>query len=189
MKFALLTLLAILSGFSEIQHEGKWIIHSNSQLLIHGRTNVNSFTCLISCYNNVDTLAYSYDEAEKAMVFTKNRMEIPVYNFDCGNPMITKDFRLTTKAAQHPYLQIAFLSLDKVNKGSINGKLEISLAGITRHVSVTFIHQPVGDFLQLRGNHSVCFTDFGMQAPARMMGLVRVQEDLNVEFNLLIKPI
>ncbi len=143
---------------------------------------------MIDCYNNVDTLSFGYNESGKTMVFTKNKMEIPVYNFDCGNPMITKDFRLTTKAAQHPYLQIAFLSLDRANKENMC-KMEISLAGVTRQVSVTIITQPVGNFLQLRGNHSVCFSDFGMHAPARMMGLIKVQEDLNVEFNFLIKPI
>lgn len=186
MKLIALIVLGILPGFSGMQQEGKWVIHSNSQLLIHGRTNINSFTCMISCYNNIDTLTYSYNEPEKIRVFAKNKMEIPVYNFDCGNPLITKDFRFTTKAEQHPYLQIAFLSLDNANT---TGKMEISLAGITREVSVAFITKPVGHFIQLRGNHSVCFADFGLQAPARMMGLVKVQEDLNVEFNLLIKPI
>lgn len=189
MKFIVLLVLVIASGFSEIQNEGKWIIHSNSQLLIHGRTNVNSFTCLISCYNNVDTLSYRYSESDKIMTFTKNKMEIPVYNFDCGNPLITKDFRLTTKASQFPYLQIAFISLNKTTKENTTGILEISLAGRSRQVSVAFNTKSVGNFLQLTGNHSVCFNDFGMQAPARMMGLVKVQEDLTVEFNLLIKPI
>jgi hypothetical protein len=191
MKFSTLLLLVLLSGFSTIQYEGQWVIDANSQLLIHGRTNVNSFTCTINCYNQIDTLAYrySYDERGKSMMFSKNKMELPVYNFDCGNPMITKDFRITTKATQHPYLQIAFLSLDNVNKVNPTAKMEISLAGTTREVTVIFNTQFVGDLIQLKGSHPVCFADFGMQAPARMMGLVKVQEDLTVEFNLLVNPI
>jgi hypothetical protein len=46
-----------------------------------------------------------------------------------------------------------------------------------------------GDFLLLSGNHSVSFADFELQAPQRMLGIVKVQGDLRVEFKLLIRPI
>jgi hypothetical protein len=186
----LLPLLIALTATSLIQEHGKWVIDYNSQLLIHGQTNVNSFTCLISCYNSTDTLNYQINQQSKELAFDKNIMVVPIYNFNCGNNLITKDFRTTVKAEHYPYLTISFVSLEQNSESSINnGTLDIALAGVTKRVAVKFTQRKNGDFLQLSGNHSVCFTDFELQAPERMLGLVKVQKDLRVEFKLLIRPI
>lgn len=192
MKRLVLLTLPFLSLFFQATtyQEGKWVIDYNSQLLIHGQTNVNKFTCFISCYNNVDTLAYNLSPKTKDLVFEKNAMIIPLYNFNCGNNLITKDFRTTVKADQYPYLKIAFLSLDNNTKtGNATARMEITLANVVKRVTVKFNLNPKGEFLQLTGNHEVCFTDFALEAPQRMMGLVKVQEALHVEFNLLIRPV
>lgn len=192
MKLITPLLLFILLLFCQAatHQEGKWVIDYNSQLLIHGQTNVNKFTCFISCYNNVDTLAYNLSPKSKDLVFEKNGMIIPLYNFNCGNSLITKDFRTTVKADQYPYLKISFLSLDKNFKtGQAAARMEITLANVVKRVTVKFDLNPKGEFLQLTGNHEVCFADFALEAPQRMMGLVKVQEALQVEFNLLIRPV
>jgi hypothetical protein len=169
---------------------GKWVIDYNSQLLIHGKTNVNSFTCFISCYNNNDTLEYDHDISKRELKFKTNKMVIPVYNFNCGSNLITKDFRRTAKADKNPYLNIGFISLEKnADDLHMQAKMQIQLAGVTKLVDVQFEARTQGSFLQLTGTHQVRFADFGMKAPARALGLVKVNEDLIVEFNLLIKPI
>lgn len=191
MKYLIpILLLFVLTAASSIEDRGKWVIDYNSQLFIHGQTNVNSFTCFISCYNSNDTLTYQADTKSKTLEFDQNMMIIPIFNFNCGNNLITKDFRTTVKADKNPYLNISFVSLEQ-NSGSVadKGLLEITLAGVTRRVSVKFTQTKKGDFLQLSGNHSVCFSDFALQAPARMLGLVKVEEDLRVEFKLLIRPL
>ncbi len=186
----LLFLTLMLFCQATTHQEGKWIIDYNSQLLIHGQTNVNKFTCFISCYNNVDTLAYSLSPKSKALMFEKNGMVIPLYNFNCGNTLITKDFRATVKADQYPYLKIAFLSFDKnIQADQATARMEITLANVVKRVTVKFNMNTKGDFLQLTGDHEVCFADFSLEAPQRMMGLVKVQEALHVEFNLLIRPV
>lgn len=117
-------------------------------------------------------------------------MIIPIYNFNCGNNLITKDFRTTVKAEKHPYLNIAFVALDQKAEG-LRGKgiLDITLAGVTKRVMVKFTETKKGDFISLTGNHTVCFADFELHAPQRMLGMVKVQDDLRVEFKLLIRPI
>jgi hypothetical protein len=67
--------------------------------------------------------------------------------------------------------------------------MEITLAGVTKTATVHFTLKPKGDFLQLTGRYAVSFSDFNLEAPERMMGLVKVKEDLLVEFNLLIRPV
>jgi hypothetical protein len=191
MKYTLSILLLLsLTAASTIEERGKWIIDYNSQLMIHGKTNVSNFTCFISCYNSTDTLNYELDTKTKNLIFDKNKMVIPVFNFNCGNSMITKDFRETVNVDQYPYLIIAFLSLNRnVDDDLATGKMEITLAGIVKTATVNFNIKPKGDFIQLTGRHGVAFSDFNLKAPERMLGLVKVKEDLLVEFNLLIRPI
>jgi hypothetical protein len=54
---------------------------------------------------------------------------------------------------------------------------------------VKFTEAKKGDFISLTGNHTVCFADFELHAPQRMLGMVKVQDDLRVEFKLLIRPV
>jgi hypothetical protein len=56
-------------------------------------------------------------------------------------------------------------------------------------LTLAFEQTKKDDFLLLSGNHSVFFADFELEAPQRMLGLVKVQGDLRVEFKLLIRPI
>lgn len=191
MKYIVtLFLLLTLTAATRIQERGKWVIDYNSQLSIHGQTNVNNFTCLIGCYNSVDTLTYAYDKGTNRMVFAENDMIVPVYNFNCGNNLITKDFRSTVKADAYPYLTISFVTLDKDQSlAKATAVMDINLAGVSKKVTVRFNMIRKGDFILLTGKHGVCFGDFQLQAPARMLGLVKVQDDLSVEFNLLIRPL
>lgn len=191
MKYFLaLLLLPVLTSTTPIEDRGKWVIDYNSQLMIHGKTNVSSFTCFISCYNSTDTLNYELDTKTRNLTFDRNKMVIPVFNFNCGNTMITKDFRKTVNVDKYPYLNIAFVSLDRKGVDDLaSGNMEITLAGVTKTATVHFNLKPKGDFLQLTGRYGVSFSDFNLEAPERMMGLVKVKEDLLVEFNLLIRPI
>lgn len=191
MKYVLaFFLLLILTATTPIEERGKWVIDYNSQLMIHGKTNVSSFTCFISCYNSTDTLNYELDTKTKNLIFDKNKMVVPVFNFNCGNSMITKDFRATVNVDKYPYLNIAFLSLDRNGEDDLaSAKMEITLAGVVKTATLQFNIKPKGDFIQLTGRHAVSFSDFNLEPPNRMMGLVKVQEDLLVEFNLLIRPV
>lgn len=189
MKYLLLLSLLALTAATGIER-GKWVIDYNSQLSIHGQTNVNRFTCFISCYNSVDTLTYEQGTERGILEFEANKMIIPVYNFNCGNSLITKDFRTTLKAEKNPYLTLSFVTLEKHPGGpKATAQLDITLAGVSKKVTVQFDLIQKGNFLNLTGKHSVCFADFQLHAPERMMGLVKVQDDLHVEFNLLIRPL
>jgi hypothetical protein len=143
MKYFLaLFLLVILTATAPIEERGKWVIDYNSQLMIHGKTNVSSFTCFISCYNSTDTLNYELDTHTKNLIFDKNKMVIPVFNFNCGNSMITKDFRQTVNVDKYPYLNIAFLSLDRNGDDDLaSANMEITLAGVVKTATLRFTHK------------------------------------------------
>jgi hypothetical protein len=193
MRVSLLILISFfLLGNQEPNMPGKWVIDTSSKLFIHGYTNVNQFTCAMDCYNNADTLEYidNYKSCDLTFNKNKNEMSIPVRSFDCGNNMITKDFWHTIRAEKHPNLRIRFISIEKLNNAnSVGGTVEIVLAGVTKQYNIRYRTKASGNTLQLKGTQLVCFSDFGLTPPQRMLGLIQVQENLKVEFNLMLKSI
>lgn len=181
-------LLLVASGFSE---QGRWVIDPTSRLAIHGATNVNTFKCLLESYNLGDTLEYVRERASIEMKLTRNRMRIPVRNFDCGNRQITKDFWQTLKSDHYPELEICFRSFRKSSipdKSYVDGVVDITLAGATKRYTVRyFARTPNPETLLLTGVQQVNFADFRLEPPQKMMGLIQVQECLDVEFNLTLK--
>ncbi len=188
VMFAAVALLS--SSFSD---QGRWIIDPQSKLSIHGATNVNTFKCMLGAYNMHDTLEYVRDKASIEMNLTRNRMRIPVRNFDCGNKQITKDFWSTLKSERYPELEISFRSFrrnDISDKSYVDGVVDITLAGATKRYTVRyFARTPDNETLLLTGTQEVNFSDFKLEPPQKMMGLIQVQECLNVEFNLMLRSL
>ena len=189
MKNIILIIVLLISVSAvPTKKQGKWIVGAGSQLLISGKTNVNSFTCSILHYNHVDTLGYTVKNKE--LIFDENLIAIPVHEFDCGNRLITKDLRRTVKADQQPYLYIAFISLNKnLNTNHAIAKMEIRLAGVAKSIDVPLSLDANGELLELSGSQEISFKDFKLVAPRHLLGMVKVQQELNVVFNLVIKPI
>lgn len=193
LRVTISVLLLMMLVAASPMNNGKWIVDPQSRITIHGYTNVNSFTCLVDCYQITDTLVYTSQVAACQLVFAHNTMSIPVRNFDCGHQMITKDFRSTLKEKDFPDLKIHFRSLKTLtlkHDDVVEGVVDIVLAGVTKRYEVQYtIRRPDAQHLYLRGTRNVNFSDFKLTAPQRMMGLIQVQECLNVEFNLTLKAL
>lgn len=183
-------LAVVMSSFSE---QGRWIIDPKSTLSIYGSTNVNSFRCMYDSYNLNDTLEYVQDSRSIEMKITRNRMRIPIRSFDCGNKQITRDFWQTLKSERYPELEISFRSFrNSVMRDNtyVDGVVDITLAGATKRYVVRY-HATVPDSetLFLVGMQAVNFSDFKLEPPQKMMGLIQVQECLEVEFKLKLKTL
>lgn len=195
MRIIYLLLAWVLMGAGfPAQQQNKWIIDSSSRLLIRGNTNVNSFTCSIDSYQSGDTLEYQINQRSCDLVFLRNEMVIPVEDFSCGNEMITKDFWQTLNSDRHPNLKIRFISLnnfdDPATSSKVSGRVTITLSGVTRSFNITYtIQSNKGRIFSMVGKQVVCFSDFELKPPKKMMGLIQVQEDLEVEFHLNIIPV
>lgn len=196
MKLLVLSLILIitapfLSSDATLVH--RFIVLPASKLSIDGKTNVNSFTCSIAKYNGSDTLVLHEGGKNVRPVFVKGSVGLDASTFDCGMAIMTSDFRRTIKSDVYPAIVIDFISFErtptyKQGKENFIGILKISLAGVSRlfEVDCSIETQPNG-LIHLKGARSFTFSDFGLKPPTRMMGTIKVQEDLNVKFHLVLK--
>lgn len=190
-KIYLLSCVSLFT-FTSFVERGKWLIQSESRLTIYGTSNVSDFVCRMDSYASRDTLEYNRDPKSSELTFIKNRMTIPIRNFDCGNNQITKDFRHTLQVDKHPHLDVRFISLQNfvASQPTVQGFINITLAGkTTRYVVVYEVKRINAKTIKLVGKQFVNFSDFNLEPPQKMFGLIQVAEQLNVEFDLFLKEV
>ncbi len=168
------------------------IVQPSSTLTIDGKTNVNSFRCGITQYTGKDTLVIQEGSPLRKPLFVKGKVSLQASHFDCGMQMMTNDFNTTLKSKEYPYIVIDFKSFERLPdykkaEDKFNGTMTISLGGITKVVDIVCsIKANPGGQIHLSGGRPFLFSDFNLQPPDKMMGLIKIQQELMVQFNLVL---
>ena len=167
----------------------KWNIEKTSTLKILGSSNVHDFKCDVIGYASSDTIIFNEFINNVKHIPLKGAIKIDINTIDCHNFIITRNFRNTLKSKEFPFLVVKFLSLDHLpnfasNKDHIQGVVEIELGGVAKKFEILYKIQKNGKFLILNGQRNFIFSDFELQAPTILGGLVRIYNNFNVEFNL-----
>lgn len=183
-----------LTGFKPSPEKGelvhRLIVQPSSKLTIDGKTNVNAFQCAITQYVGRDTLVLR-EGRNRRPVFTQGFVGLNAATFDCGMQMMTHDFRKTIKSKEFPVVSIEFISFERLPKygaaEAFKGKMKISLAGVTKPFEMTCtIETESSGYIHLKGSRRFTFADFNLEPPSHMMGLVKVQDALDVSFHLVL---
>jgi YceI-like domain len=182
---------------SAVSHHPKahvrWAVQQNSNLSVQGSSNVNRFSCIIKSIGICDTLFVTDNNA--TAVALKGCLKIDVLAFNCHNSLIQKDLRKTLKAEEYPKMTIRFLSLKKMplltrQSEAITGWVEVELAGTKKvmELNYLFVTNTAGDIL-LNGARKFCFSDFSLQPPRKMAGLVKIKDEFDVQFQLVLRRV
>jgi hypothetical protein len=170
-----------------------WVVESGSLLNIEGSSNINRFTCHVRQYLQSDTLRWVRDDRAKKLLFRHSAVNIEISQFDCHHKFITADLRKTLRSDKYPFLRIHFLSMDDltwVQEGQkVRGQVNIELAGLVKKYDMeyTVIHEQ-GNRFRLCGSRKIYFSDFSLVPPSKLAGLLKINEEIKVNFELLFRP-
>lgn len=168
------------------------IIQPASSLTIKGKSNFNSFQCRIMEYTGSDTLVLVENGENRYPVFQKGFVGLAASSFDCGIKLITHDFRETIKSKEYPVVSIEFISFERTPsysgmKEEFRGELEISIGGVTKPFGMNFTMETNdAGVIHFKGTRNFTFTDFNLEPPSKMMGLIKVEDLLTVNFHLVL---
>ncbi len=120
---------------------------------------------------------------------------IPVRDFTANNKMVYRDFLEMVNASSHPYISITmaeeeFLSLYNGMKRRTT-QIGVTVAGVTMRYDIPcLISNCANNRIAIRGTKSLKLTDFKLDPPGKTLGLIRVQDQLiiNFEFSLPAEP-
>lgn len=192
MKLMLLLIGTFLFKGTPAPTAERWVIQKNSTLSIEGRSNVNSFRCDITEYLQPDTICLFKDEQTMKPFHIKGGLSININRFDCHHKYITNDLRRTLKADEQPVLKIKLLSIGYYNGNAenIKGWVSIEMAGVSKTTEVDYqVQNSNPDILQLNGTRKLKFADFGLKPRQKIAGLIKVEEELTVRFQLILRSI
>ena len=173
----------------------RWLVQRSSNLTIEGKSNISNFTCEIKGSNITDTLTINYEDDGGQITFVRKQIRINTISADCGNNLITNDFRETLKSDQYPDIFLNFLTLERpqlrdFSAMKVNGTIEIIIAAVARKYEVTYqiIPHTTGK-IELIGSQKMKLGDFKLRPPTRLLGLLKVEEEITVDFHLQLTPL
>ncbi len=194
MKVLLFMLSFFLLGFQPSSGvQTTWVVETGSSLVIDGSSNVNTFSCVVKKYLNCDTLRMFPEGRTRRLRFKQCTIHIDVGQIDCRHRFITSDLRKTLRYPEIEYMKIHFVSLDDPFPVSasqrIRGVVDIELAGRIKRIELWFdvSHQASGRLLHLSGQKELLFSDFKLEPPKKMAGMIKINEELKVNVDLFFR--
>lgn len=162
-------------------------ISPKSELEIVGSTNVSTFTCSFNVQNLNKPLRIGYWEGKDLIRFQKSTLVLDNSFFDCGGKGINKDFHILLRTRAYPQI---LLTLKEIKKKAIAGNkvealIEIQIAGVNRSYVVE-VDAKQEDDLHLNGQLKLNITDFNLEAPKKILGLIVVSEEIEILFKLIV---
>lgn len=175
-------------GFAPAEEPTAFVLGDESRLWIEGTSTVRDFTCEALQVAGVGTV----ETGEAATADLDAVVAVAVRAFDCGVSQMNRDFYDALKARQHPGIRVVLTRAQVLAPPTDEAWADlrvwgtITLAGTRRAVEVTAQGRRLPDGrVQVRGGHTLHMTDFGIEPPSGLLGLVRAHDKITVRFDLV----
>ncbi|MER3375018.1 MAG: YceI family protein [Allomuricauda sp.] len=190
-KTALLGLLVISwFSFNDPERETKVRVAPESEVVISGTTNVNQFTCKYNLQELEMPIRLIYDEKSEQIQFKNAELKLVNDCFDCGGKAINKDFQELLKTERHPQVELKLLYVDppSPNQSKVDVGVEIKIAGVSRkYQSVLYCEQTSN--ICVNGTLELKLSDFELEPPKKMLGMIKVDDEIRVHLTLQMSEI
>ncbi|KAB5487533.1 MULTISPECIES: YceI family protein [Flagellimonas] len=185
-----MTLLFIGAFFSAPERETRVWVAPESEVVIKGTTNVNAFTCRYNVQELEVPVQLTYNEKVEQIQFKNAKLKLANDCFDCGGKAINKDFRELLKTERHPQVELRLLHVDPLESDAqkIGVGMEITIAGVARKYQTTLNCVQAGDIC-VNGSLDLLLSDFGLEPPRKVLGMIKVDNKIKVQFSLKLKEI
>jgi polyisoprenoid-binding protein YceI len=138
-------------------------------------TRPNAAVALIAGEKAVTTVAFS----------------VPAASLDCKNGQMNEHMLKALKAGKNPTIAFDLGTYDLLEtSGKVRANLTgtLSLGGVTKPITVNAeLAQEATGGVRVKGVYELRMTDYGLKAPSLMMGAMKVNELVKVNFDLLLK--
>ena len=205
--------LALLSP-SVCHAQLQYVPSGDSRVWIEGTSTVNDFTCSTQQIEGhawlglqvqkqstpaaesrtaLDTTGSQSSPASEAPVV---RARVPVRALDCGKRRQNEDLYEAMKASEHPTIRYEIVKAEVVAAPDtsrdhyvVDAIGHLTIAGETRTVRLTLDGRRLDDgHIHARGSLPMQMTNFNVDPPTAMLGLIRVRDSITVHFDITAAP-
>jgi len=118
---------------------------------------------------------------------------LKVVSFDCGHRIMNRDFHQALGGEKSPYIEIKLLearpltSTQRTQNGKIRIEISIKINGRVKNTDLV-VEYSTSDHLSysIVGSKNLKMSDFGIDPPSPALGLVKVRDQVTINFNLQV---
>lgn len=158
-----------------------------SLLVIRGKSNVNKFSCDYNSYNLSDSLSIFYEKVKDKLVFSDASLSLSVESFDCARRGINRDFKKLLKSKEFPFIKMTLkdVLLKKEKKDTLFTNISFTICNLTKEYKIPVAFRKKNEFLEFDGSIIINIEDFDLKAPNKVLGLIKVDNSIEINFNLI----
>lgn len=172
-------------------------ILEGSNLSISGSSNVHDFTCACQQDFIPDVIEMDIPSKKIEILFSRTDLHITTKTLDCGKKLMNQDMYETLKADEYPFITITLKKAIQdpeyclstcINWVEMNVIAEISIAGTCKLVPL-FVEakQIEEDSYRFVSSTKLQMTDFNIEPPEALMGMIKVSNDITIELDLSVR--
>lgn len=180
-------LLCTVSALAQGEMVSKTIkILPGSQLSIQGDTNITEFGCGFDTDYLEGCKKINYTENENDIYFKNAILILKNKGFDCGSKGINKDFHSLLKTSEYPQISLQLIKVNFLQPDKGIALVNITIAGISREYTLPINIPKALD--RFTGNLRLNINDFNLEPPRKMLGLIVIKKEIEINFDILVKP-
>lgn len=173
-----------------------FVVLDASSFWINGTTTVNAFTCRVEDVRGSGRVPHVPASDVPVSLEQSPSLDVPVRQFDCGNKRMSKDLREALHAETHPTIQFRLDKVERITRPADPShdwyRLDVvgalTIAGTERRVQISAWGRPVaGEVYRVSGCKELQMTAFGIDPPTKFLSLIKVRNDIEVHFDLLVE--
>lgn len=178
---------------SVAQTQVKVNLLESSLLTVHGSTNLLNFQ-LKQPGNKIlnKSIILVAEKHGNKLYLSQNKLTIVVKNFKSENFIAQSEFYKLMQTDKHPHLHIKLnyfeFNTESENQFSTgNASLNINITGVSKNYDFPVSATVHDNHIKVTGRKKMNIQDFGLVAPTAMLGMVKVSEWIEIEFNIVCK--
>ena len=202
-KCSLTLTLALIVFFSgpeiKAQEVTEYVISNElSTLLFNGDASVNDFS--VTAENIQGSVRFISEGEEIAPgsidSAAKGQVTIPVKSMKGGNFLFNRDMYSALNAKEYPNIRFTLADLNALQVDTLSNESsafeatgDLTISGATREITFTVITSSGKDNqLQVEGNTNLLMSDFDIQPPKKVFGALKVEDKVEITFNIVLNP-
>ncbi|MFD1603998.1 YceI family protein [Flavobacterium artemisiae] len=149
------------------------LVINKIEIKIKGKSTVGDYNCDNSLIKN-DSIFLNLNKKNSISA------QIPMAAFDCKNRIMTKDLQSTVKVKKYPN---SFVTISEIKPCAKNYRCNLTFAITDKTLKYKDFILKTSDN-KIQGSFNLNFSDIGLEPPVKMGGLIKVKDEIVIDFTL-----
>lgn len=166
-----------------------------SKISIIGTTNVSEFTCFSNETSAMNAGDFHFNDIRSTITFKDAVINLSTQSLECGNEAMNHNLYKTLHSEEFPFIVIDLQQVKSKNGSALSltswtpmtADVYIGLAGVRRFNQIDFTGKQTGSGIyHFTGSHDLSFSDYNINPPSALFGLIKVMGIITVKFDLQV---